>query len=41
VQPGKFNNHRATLKNEHLRELICTASTYCADFQGLVNQTKT
>jgi len=35
-------NHRATLKNEHWAELICTAlTTYCPDFRGLVNQTKT
>jgi len=36
------SNHRATLKNEHLRELIRTASTtYCLGFRGLENQTKT
>jgi len=35
------SNHRATLKHEHLRELICTAlTTYCADFQGLENKIK-
>jgi len=29
-------SHRATLKNEHLEELICTAlTTYCPDFKGL------
>jgi len=34
--------HRATLKNEDLGELICTAlTTYCPDFRGLENQTKT
>jgi len=36
------SNHRATLKNKHLRELIRTAlTTYCPDFRGLENQTKT
>jgi len=35
------SNHRATLKNEHLRELIHTAlTTYCPGFRGLENQTK-
>jgi len=35
------SNHRATLKNEHLGELIRTAfSTCCQDFRGLENQTK-
>ena len=35
-------NHRATLKNEHLGELILTAlTTHCPDFWGLENQTKT
>jgi len=35
------SNHRATLKNEHLGELICTAlTTCCPDFRGLENQTK-
>jgi len=35
------SNYRATLQNEHLGELICTAlTTYCADFWGLGNQTK-
>jgi len=34
-------NHRATLKNEHLEELICTAlTTYCPDCRGSENQTK-
>jgi len=29
-------NHRATLKNENLEELICTAlTTHCPDFRGL------
>ena len=36
------SNHRANLKNEDLGELIRTASaTYCPDFRGLENQTKT
>jgi len=36
------SNHRATLQNEHLGELICTAlTTYCADFRGLGDQSKT
>jgi len=36
------SNHRATLKTEGLGELICTAlTTYCPDFRGLENQTKT
>ena len=36
------SNHRATLKNEHLGELIGTAlTTYCPEFRGLENQTKT
>jgi len=36
------SNYRATLKNEHLGELICTALiTYCPDFRGLENLTKT
>jgi len=36
------SNHRATLKNEHLEELIRTAlTTYCPDRRGLENQTKT
>jgi len=35
------SNHRSTLKNEYL-ELICTAlTTFCPDFRGLGNQTKT
>jgi len=35
------SNHRATLKNEHLGELIGTALTaYCPEFRGLKNQTK-
>jgi len=35
-------NHRENLKNERLRELIRTALlTYCPDFRGLENQTKT
>jgi len=35
-------NHRATLKIEHLEELIRTdLTTYCPDFRGLENQTKT
>jgi len=35
------SNYRATLQNEHLVELICTALTkYCADFRGLKHQTK-
>jgi len=30
------SNHRPTLKNESLGELICTAlTTYCPDFRGL------
>jgi len=34
------SNHHATLKNEHLEELTCTALiTYCPDFRGLENQT--
>jgi len=34
-------NHRATLKNEHLGHLMRTAfATYCPDFRGLENQTK-
>jgi len=36
------SNHRATLKNEYLGELIPTALTvYCPDFRGLEDQTKT
>jgi len=36
------SNHRVTLKNEHLGELICTSLTsYCADFRRRKNQTKT
>jgi len=35
------SNHVATLKNEHLGELFRTAfATYCPDFRGLENQTK-
>jgi len=34
------SNHRATLKNEHLGELIRTSLTYCPDIWGLENQTK-
>jgi len=35
------SNYRATLKNEHLGELICIAlTTYCADFRGLEHQKK-
>jgi len=34
------SNHRATLKNEHLEELIFTAlTTYCPDCWELENQT--
>jgi len=34
------SNHRATLKNEHLGELIRTVlTTYCPGFLGLENQT--
>ena len=32
------SNHRATLRNEHLGELIRTSVTYCPDFQGLEKQ---
>jgi len=36
------SNHRATLKKKHLGEFIRTAlTTYCPDFRGLENQTKT
>jgi len=36
------SNHRATLKNEHLGELIRTAlTTYFPGFRGLENQTRT
>jgi len=36
------SDHRATLKNEHLGELIRTAlTTYCPGFRGIENQTKT
>jgi len=36
------SNHGETLKNEHLGELIGTAiTTYCPEFRGLENQTKT
>jgi len=36
------SNHRATLKNELLGELIRTSLiTYCPGFRGLENQTKT
>jgi len=36
------SNHRTTLKNEHLGELIHTAlTTYCPGFRGLENQTRT
>ena len=37
------SNYRATLKNEHLGELIRTASTTycCPGFRGLEKQTKT
>jgi len=35
-------NHRASLKNEHLGESSRTAlTTYCPDFWGRENQTKT
>jgi len=35
------SNHRTTLKNEHLGELIRTVlTTYCPDFWGLENQKK-
>jgi len=36
------SNHRSTLENDHLGELIRTAlATRCTDFRGLENQTKT